>query len=120
MPTARLISDEETIRRRAAGETLQSLSEAAGVNVSTMSQWLRREPQATALKDAKLLLAAETTLQEREAKAAKSKARRDRRRAKAAEPQPPAPWDRSTESYAAYVARSAAEGRRGKILRVRW
>jgi hypothetical protein len=121
----RLINDQEIILRRAQGELLKPLSEAAGIGVPTLSEWLKRPNIAKRLADAKLdikvtkqLADRERREQERKAKAAK------RREAKAAKPPEPEPdFNAAVETWDQYVDRMARAGRQGKLLRgieIRW
>lgn len=48
----RRLADREIIERRAQGELLKPLAEAAGIGVPTLSEWLRRPNIAAKLADA--------------------------------------------------------------------
>ena len=116
--TKRLISDAEIIRRRAEGQTLDVIAEAAGLNRSTVSAWLRHPRQAERLAQEKQLVklerAAEKREQEKAAKAARAQKRRDR---EAAKPAPvPETFEESGLKWGEWVEREARAGRSGKIL----
>lgn len=114
----RALADREIIQRRAEGELLKSLAAAAGIGVPTLSEWFRRPDIAKKLADAKLDIKVTKQLADRERREQERKAKAEKRRAReAAKPPEPEPeWDRSTETWDAYVERQARAGHSGKIL----
>jgi len=116
----RRLADREILRLRAEGVKLVPLAEQAGIRMQTLSAWLRREPQATRLKQEIQLVRLERQAEKREAeqreKAARSAKRKLARDAKAAEPQVVV-WEKEAgEAYASYVERAAANNQHGRVL----
>ena len=121
----RKLADREIVKRRAEGELLAPLAQAAGIGVPTLSEWLRRPNIAAKLADAKLDLQLTKELADRERRERERKAKAAKRQAaKLAKPPEPEPeFNAAVETYSAYVDRQARAGKEGRLLKaigIRW